>query len=202
MKVGTEFSNVWGEYKNHSNPYIQGTTVPCDNSTSHSSNLKMCVCLATRVYLTELVSPGHPAGPLILPHPPLLFIPNSFHGGSSWSSNSTCPTTHICLIKLLSRKPVRYLSAHPTTRVYFIKLLSLGHRTGPLTLCPSHHSCLSHQTPLTGPPNKSTNSLPIPPLVFISSNSSPPQTYDPHKAFTCRNVHKPQKTFPPTSGTA
>ena len=28
--VGTEFSNVWGEYKNHSNPYIQGTTVPCD----------------------------------------------------------------------------------------------------------------------------------------------------------------------------
>ena len=30
VKVGTEFSNVWGEYKNHSNPYIQGTTVPCD----------------------------------------------------------------------------------------------------------------------------------------------------------------------------
>ena len=30
MKVGTEFSNVWGEYKNHSNPYIRGTTVPCD----------------------------------------------------------------------------------------------------------------------------------------------------------------------------
>ena len=30
MKVRTEFSNVWGEYKNHSNPYIQGTTVPCD----------------------------------------------------------------------------------------------------------------------------------------------------------------------------
>ena len=32
MKVRTEFSNVWGEYKNHSNPYIQGTTVPCDIS--------------------------------------------------------------------------------------------------------------------------------------------------------------------------
>ena len=30
MKVRTEFSNVWEEYKNHSNPYIQGTTVPCD----------------------------------------------------------------------------------------------------------------------------------------------------------------------------
>ena len=30
VKVRTEFSNVWGEYKNHSNPYIQGTTVPCD----------------------------------------------------------------------------------------------------------------------------------------------------------------------------
>ena len=23
-------TNVWGEYKNHSNRYIQGTTVPCD----------------------------------------------------------------------------------------------------------------------------------------------------------------------------
>ena len=31
LKIRTEFSNVWGEYKNHSNPYIQGTTVPCDN---------------------------------------------------------------------------------------------------------------------------------------------------------------------------
>ena len=30
VKVRTGFSNVWGEYKNHSNPYIQGTTVPCD----------------------------------------------------------------------------------------------------------------------------------------------------------------------------
>ena len=30
LKARSEFSNVWGEYKNHSNPYIQGTTVPCD----------------------------------------------------------------------------------------------------------------------------------------------------------------------------
>ena len=30
LKVRSEFPNVWGEYKNHSNPYIQGTTVPCD----------------------------------------------------------------------------------------------------------------------------------------------------------------------------
>ena len=30
LKVRTEFSNVWGEYKYHGNPYIQGTTVPCD----------------------------------------------------------------------------------------------------------------------------------------------------------------------------
>jgi hypothetical protein len=28
--VRTVFQNVWGEYKYHSNPYIQGTTVPCD----------------------------------------------------------------------------------------------------------------------------------------------------------------------------
>ena len=28
LKAKSEFSNVWGEYKNHSNPYIQGTTVP------------------------------------------------------------------------------------------------------------------------------------------------------------------------------
>ena len=31
VKARSEFPNVWGEYKNHSNPYIQGTTVPCDN---------------------------------------------------------------------------------------------------------------------------------------------------------------------------
>ena len=31
VKKGIEFSNVRGEYKNHSNPYIQGTTVPCDS---------------------------------------------------------------------------------------------------------------------------------------------------------------------------
>ena len=30
VKARTEFSNVWREYKHHSNPYIQGTTVPCD----------------------------------------------------------------------------------------------------------------------------------------------------------------------------
>ena len=28
LKVRTEFPNVWGEYKYHSNPYIQGTTYP------------------------------------------------------------------------------------------------------------------------------------------------------------------------------
>ena len=30
LKARSEFPNVWGEYKNHSNPYIQGATVPCD----------------------------------------------------------------------------------------------------------------------------------------------------------------------------
>ena len=30
LKVRTVFQNVWGEYKYHGNPYIQGTTVPCD----------------------------------------------------------------------------------------------------------------------------------------------------------------------------
>ena len=30
LKVRTEFPNVWGEYKNHSNPYIHSTTVLCD----------------------------------------------------------------------------------------------------------------------------------------------------------------------------
>ena len=34
IKSRTEFSNVWGEYKNHSNPYIQGTTIPCDIVTA------------------------------------------------------------------------------------------------------------------------------------------------------------------------
>ena len=30
LKARSKFPNVWGEYKNHSNPYIRGTTVPCD----------------------------------------------------------------------------------------------------------------------------------------------------------------------------
>ena len=30
LKARSELPNLWGEYKNHSNPYIQGTTVPCD----------------------------------------------------------------------------------------------------------------------------------------------------------------------------
>ena len=31
LKVRTVFQNVWGEYKYHGNPYIQGTIVPCDS---------------------------------------------------------------------------------------------------------------------------------------------------------------------------
>ena len=31
LEVRTEFPNVWGEYKYHSNPYIHSTTVLCDN---------------------------------------------------------------------------------------------------------------------------------------------------------------------------
>ena len=38
VKVRTEFSNVWGEYKNHSNPYIQGT-VPCDTNFSKKKHV-------------------------------------------------------------------------------------------------------------------------------------------------------------------
>ena len=30
LKARSEISNVWREYKNHSNRYIHGTTVPCD----------------------------------------------------------------------------------------------------------------------------------------------------------------------------
>ena len=37
LKVRTEFPNVWGEYKYHGNPYIQGTTVPCDIYTLYMS---------------------------------------------------------------------------------------------------------------------------------------------------------------------
>ena len=29
-KLQIELPNVWGEYKYHGNPYIQGSTVPCD----------------------------------------------------------------------------------------------------------------------------------------------------------------------------
>ena len=30
LKARSEFSNEWGEYKNHSNPYTQGATIPSD----------------------------------------------------------------------------------------------------------------------------------------------------------------------------
>ena len=30
LKARSEFPNVWGEYKNLSNPFIQGTTLPYD----------------------------------------------------------------------------------------------------------------------------------------------------------------------------
>ena len=33
LKARTEFSNVWGEYKHQSNPYIQGTTVHRDRAS-------------------------------------------------------------------------------------------------------------------------------------------------------------------------
>ena len=41
VKARSEFPNVWGEYKNHSNPYIQGTTVPCDRCL-HFRSLANC----------------------------------------------------------------------------------------------------------------------------------------------------------------
>lgn len=65
-----------------------------------------------------------------------------------------------------------------------------------LPICPPQHLCLSHQILITGPPNKSTNCLPTPLLVFISSHSSQPQTYDLYIVNTCRHGHKPQKNFP------
>ena len=40
LKVRTEFPNVWGEYIYHGNPYIPGTTVPCDTS---------CLCKSIEV---------------------------------------------------------------------------------------------------------------------------------------------------------
>ena len=51
MKVITEFPNVWGEY--HGNPYIQGTTVPCDMYCIHTyvyHNLYTC-----KLHAAELV---------------------------------------------------------------------------------------------------------------------------------------------------
>ena len=47
LKVRTEFPNVWGEYKYHSNPYIQGTTVPCDIIASVQAD---CIILASAPY--------------------------------------------------------------------------------------------------------------------------------------------------------
>ena len=43
LKVRTEFPNVWGEYKYHSNPYIQGTTIPCDKCAKSSESLNESV---------------------------------------------------------------------------------------------------------------------------------------------------------------
>ena len=51
LKVRTEFPNVWGEYKYHTNPYIQGTTVPCDSSTC---NTFVRACTLHNIYQTVL----------------------------------------------------------------------------------------------------------------------------------------------------
>ena len=50
-EVRTEFSNAWGEYKNHSNPYT--TTVPCD--CSRFSYKLYCTCADVN-YTTIVVS--------------------------------------------------------------------------------------------------------------------------------------------------
>ena len=43
---------LWGEYKYHGNPYIQGTTVPCDNRHTiiveqkiNQLNINFCIVL-------------------------------------------------------------------------------------------------------------------------------------------------------------
>jgi hypothetical protein len=47
LKARSEFSNVWGELKKHSYPYIQRTAVPCDVHVCivHYVHV-LCVCAA------------------------------------------------------------------------------------------------------------------------------------------------------------
>ena len=61
LKARSEFPNVWGEYKNHSNPYIHGTTLPCDGNTTYNSTpgfLFCCVGLSYRMLRSSLFSIG------------------------------------------------------------------------------------------------------------------------------------------------
>ena len=63
LKVRTEFPNVWREYKYHSNPYIQVTTVPCDNgclrafgyTAAHEPCLRVQVCSSVSVSASQRV---------------------------------------------------------------------------------------------------------------------------------------------------
>ena len=57
LKVRTVFQNVWGVYKYHGNPYIQGTTVPCDNcglfSERFGTQLSFDICCAVKSLKVE-----------------------------------------------------------------------------------------------------------------------------------------------------
>ena len=67
LKVRTEFPNVWGEYKYHSNPYIQGTTnemcarictSPNSSTDSSPQNVLTYISLGQEASYTVLIDLG------------------------------------------------------------------------------------------------------------------------------------------------
>ena len=46
LKARSEYPNVWGEYKYHGNPYIQGTIILCILFT-YGSECKHCLAFAS-----------------------------------------------------------------------------------------------------------------------------------------------------------
>ena len=54
LKARSEYSNVWGEYKNHSNLCIQGTIVACDNTGCRTTKVQQA-----HSRLAQLYTPAH-----------------------------------------------------------------------------------------------------------------------------------------------
>ena len=57
LKVGTEFPNVWGEYKHHSNPYIHSTIDYTDRGHAENDRYTKYSLQVDTIAVTSLINP-------------------------------------------------------------------------------------------------------------------------------------------------